>query len=125
MSRQKLRVKNTQLDNLIANLRGEVGEVVTSSVLLRHMMAKERELSSDDIAKDMANENLTFVNLLRSKLSDEIVVRLSELAEPKIGRLTFHFSAQTKNNSVQKHHAALPYERVAAFLKVLRASNSG
>jgi hypothetical protein len=94
VSRQKLRVKNTQLDNLISNLRGEVGEVVTSWVLLRHMMARARELSSDDIAKDMANEDLTFVHLLQNKLSDEIVARLSELAEAKIGRLTFHFATE-------------------------------
>ena len=94
MSRQKLRVRNTQLDNLISNLRGEVGEVVTSWVLLRHMMARARELSSDDIAKDLANENLTFVHMLQNKLSDEIVARLSELAEAKIGRLTFHFAAE-------------------------------
>jgi hypothetical protein len=40
MSRQKLRVKNTQLDNLISNLRGEVGEIVTTWVLLRHMLAQ-------------------------------------------------------------------------------------
>lgn len=37
MSKKKLRVKNTQLDKLISNLRGEVGEVVTSLVFLRHM----------------------------------------------------------------------------------------
>jgi Sulfate permease family len=52
MSKQKLRVKNTQLDNLICNLRGEVGEVITSWVLLRHMIARERELTSDDVARD-------------------------------------------------------------------------
>lgn len=94
MSKRKLRIKNTELDNLISNLRGEIGEVVTSWVLLRHMMARARELSSDDVAKDMANENLTVVQMLRSKLSDEIVARLSELAERKIGRLTFHFAAE-------------------------------
>ena len=93
MSKQKLRVKNTLLDNLISNLRGEVGEVITSWVLLRHMMSRERELTSGDIAKDLANENLAFVSMLRTKLADEIVARLSELAEPKIGQLTFHFAA--------------------------------
>jgi hypothetical protein len=93
MSKQKLRVKNTQLDNLISNLRGEVGEVITSWVLLRHMIARQRELASDDIEKDLANENLAFVSMLRAKLADEIVARLSELSEPKIGRLTFHFAA--------------------------------
>ena len=94
MSHPKLRVHNTQLDNLISNLRGEVGEIITSWVLLRHMMAKERDLSSEDIAKDMRNENLAFVSMLRTKLADEIVARLSELAEAKIGRLTFYFAAQ-------------------------------
>jgi hypothetical protein len=93
MSKQKLRVKNTQLDNLISNLWGEVGEVITSWVLLRHIIARERELTSDDVARDLANENLAFVSMLRTKLADEIVARLSELAEPKIGRLTFHFAA--------------------------------
>jgi hypothetical protein len=93
VSSQKLRVKNTQLDNLISNLRGEVGEIVTSWVLLRYMMARERELMSDDVGKDLANQNLAFVSMLTNKLADEIVARLSELAEAKIGRLTFHFAA--------------------------------
>jgi hypothetical protein len=93
MSRQKLRVKNTQLDNLVSNLRGEVGEVVTSWVILRQLMASERELMTDDVAKDLANQNLVVVGTLTDKLTDELVSRLSELAEPKIGRLTFHFAA--------------------------------
>jgi hypothetical protein len=93
LSRQKLRAKNTQIDNLISNLRGEVGEIVTSWVLLRHIMRNERQLFSDDPASDMANESLAFVSMLRCKLADEIVARLSELAEHKIGRLTFHFAA--------------------------------
>ena len=97
MSRQKLRIHNTQIDNLIANLRGEVGEVITSWVLLRHMKARERELMSGDLAKDMASESLAFATMLRTKLADEIVARLSELAEAKIGRLTFHFAGQKLN----------------------------
>lgn len=94
MGKQKLRVHNTQLDNLISNLRGEVGEVITSWVLLCHLMSKERDLGSSDVANDMRNQSLAFVGMLRAKLSDEIVARLSELAEPKTGRLTFHFAAQ-------------------------------
>jgi hypothetical protein len=58
VSKQKLRIKNTVLDNLISNLRGEVGEVVTSWVLLRHIMARERELSSEHFAKDLANQRV-------------------------------------------------------------------
>jgi len=94
LSRQKLRVKNTRLDNLVSNLRGEVGEIISSWVLLRHIMASQRGLFSDDPGKDMANEGLAFVSMLREKLADEIVARLSELAEPKIGRLTFHFAGE-------------------------------
>lgn len=94
MSRQKLRIKNTPLENLISNLRGEIGEIITSWVLLRHMMAKVRELTTDDVSKDIANESLTFVSMLRTKLSDEIVARLSEVAEEKIGQLTFFFAAE-------------------------------
>lgn len=30
MSKLKLRIKNTDLDNLVSNLRGEVGEIVTT-----------------------------------------------------------------------------------------------
>ena len=79
MSRQKLRVKNTQLDNLVSNLRGEVGEIITSWVLLRHIMGSQRWLFSGDPGKDVANEGLAFVSMLREKLGDEIVPRLSEL----------------------------------------------
>jgi len=93
MSNQKLRVHRTQLDNLISNLRGEVGEIITSWVLMRYLMLRERELRSDDIAEDLSNQSLIFVGMLRDKLADEIVGRLSELAEAKIGRLTFHFAS--------------------------------
>jgi hypothetical protein len=94
MSKLKLRVKNTDLDNLVSNLRGEVGEIVTTWILLRHWMGKAQELTTDDIRTDMANLELAFVSILRSKLADETVARLSELAEPKIGRLSFHFAAE-------------------------------
>jgi hypothetical protein len=33
--------------------------------------------------------------MLRTKLADEIVARLSELAEAKIGQLTFYFAARS------------------------------
>jgi hypothetical protein len=59
------------------------------------MMAKQGELTTDNIANDMRNESLAFVTMLRSKLADEIVARLSELAERKVGRLTFYFAAES------------------------------
>jgi hypothetical protein len=94
MGNPKLRIHNTQLDNLISNLRGAVSEVISSWVLLRHMMVKQGELATDNFANDMRNESLTFVTMLRSKLADEIGARLAELAERKVGRLTFYFAAE-------------------------------
>jgi hypothetical protein len=61
VSRQKLRIQNTDLDNLISNLRDEVGEIITSWILLRNLMDGERKWSSDDISRDIQNQTLTFV----------------------------------------------------------------
>jgi len=97
MTHPKLRIINTELDNLVANLRGEVGEVITSWTVLRYLMAEERRLSSTDIAADLKNQNLIFISLLRQKMHDEIVARLSELSTAKIGRLTFHFASAKLN----------------------------
>ena len=94
VSRQKLRAANTDLDNLVGNLRGEVGEVITTWVMMRHFMAESARLASGDPAKDLADRDLAFVNLLAEKLRNELVSRLSELAESKIGRLTFYFAAR-------------------------------
>jgi len=87
MSHPKLRIIRTQLDNLVSNLRGEVGEIITTWTMLRFLMTEERRLSSNDIASDMKNQNLAFISVLRDKMHDEIIARLSELANAKIGRL--------------------------------------
>ena len=56
-------------------------------------MGEAARSSSGDPAKDIKNEGLSFVNLLVEKFRDELVGRLSELADDKIGRLNFHFAA--------------------------------
>ncbi len=109
MSHPKLRIIRTQLDNLVSNLRGEVGEIITTWTMLRFLMTEERRLSSNDIASDMKNQNLAFISVLRDKMHDEIIARLSELANAKIGRLTFHFASAKLNAPEQwSEHQFIP-----------------
>lgn len=93
MSKKKLLVHQTDTDHLVSNLRGEVGEVITTWTLWRGLRAQANRLRTPDLKADMANRELVVLDVLCSKLEDEIVARLSELAEPKIGQLTFHFAA--------------------------------
>jgi hypothetical protein len=94
MSKEKLRLFNTETDNLVSNLRGEVGEVITTWILMRYFLTKARELSTGDVAKDMSNEASAMLWLIVDKLEDELVGRLSELGEEKIGRLNFFFAVR-------------------------------
>jgi hypothetical protein len=85
MSKRKLRIATTDVDHLVSNLRGEVGEVITSWLLLRRLMTESSRLSSDDPVKDGENRELATLNLMKERFRDDLVARLSELAEEKIG----------------------------------------
>ncbi len=74
----------------MANLRGEIAEVVTAWILTRPFMAS----GTGNVAEDFNNPDLTYVYLLEDKLEDELVARLSELAENKAGRLNFYFAVE-------------------------------
>lgn len=93
MANDKLVLARTDTDNLLGNLRGEVGEV-TAWLLMRHFIVSAKRVQSGDLEKDLKDKNFQFANLLADKLSDELVGRLSELAENKIGQLTFHFAVR-------------------------------
>lgn len=95
MANERLKIARTDLANLVANLRGEVGEVITTWLLMRNFMAQAARLASGELEKDVANRDLLFLNLLADKLRDELIGRLSELAEAKVGQLTFYFAAKT------------------------------
>lgn len=64
-------------------------------------MVEANNLRTSDIEKDLANSRLSLLENLIDKLSDEIIACLSELAEQKVGRLTFHF-AQMKLGKFEK-----------------------
>jgi len=91
MSKHKIRINNTELDNLVSNLRGEIGENIFSWTLMHNLKVQARHLQTDDIAHDAKNYELNILYTLIDKLEEEIIARLSELAEKKIGRLTFYF----------------------------------
>lgn len=98
MADERVRVLKTAADVLVANLRGEVGEVVTTWLLLRHFMAAASKLQSDDPGEDLPNKELAFLWLLKGKLKNELIARLSELADEKIGRTNFYFAARKLKN---------------------------
>ena len=104
MSRQDLRIHNTDIDNLIDNLRGEVGEVISTWVMMRSLMAQEADLQAENPDKAIDDPQLVMLHALTEKLEDEIIARLSELAETKVGRLNFHF-AHLKLNALEKECA--------------------
>ncbi len=94
MSRQKLRIYNTDLNNLVSNLHGEIGEIVFSWTLMRDLLTQARQRRGAPDIDELSDAQLNTLHALADKLEDEVVERLSELAEPKIGRLTFYFASQ-------------------------------
>jgi hypothetical protein len=94
MSREKLRIHNTDLDNLVSNLRGEVGEIISSWGLMRDLLTQARLRRAEPNVDELRDPQTNTLHALADKLEEEIVARLSELAEPKIGRLTFYFANQ-------------------------------
>ena len=98
-------LNQTEPDKLISLLRGEVGEIIQSWIMFNIYDFKVKELQTEDILKDMSNKNLQLLSIVRSKFKDDIILRLSELASSKHGRLNFHFAAdkfKTQKNEVKK-----------------------
>ncbi|HEY3389391.1 MAG TPA: hypothetical protein VGK38_07465, partial [Prolixibacteraceae bacterium] len=100
MGGNKHKLHNTQLDNLISNLRGEVGEIIITWKLFLRLRKNTRYLYSNDIEKDMRDQDIALLEILTDKLENEIVSRLSELGELEIGQLTFYFAQRKLENQV-------------------------
>jgi hypothetical protein len=89
-----MRVHNTDLDNLVSNLRGEIGEIVFSWTLMRELLTQARQRRCESGVNELSDPQLNTLHALADKLEDEVIARLSELAERKIGRLTFYFASE-------------------------------
>ena len=97
MSRIKLKEQRTEIDNLIGNLRGEIGEIIFTWILMKDLLEEVRSQESPNIMADLENPKLIRLRILIAKLRDEIISRLSELAQEKIGRLNFYFAGRKLN----------------------------
>lgn len=115
MIRKQHRIHQTELDNLVSNLRGEVGEVITAWILWRWIRAQQTTLQSPDIAADMQNPDLIVVNILGKKLQDDLIARLSELGQEKVGRLTFHFASKKIGSFEAEAQAFMRFVRANGF----------
>ena len=54
-------------------------------------MVAARKMRSSDPLLDMKNASLNRLFVIADRLSDDVIARLSELAEKKVGRLNFYF----------------------------------
>lgn len=86
--------KRTEVDNLVHNLRGEVGAIVESWTLMREYNILTNQLHSDKYKENFQNSNLNKRRIIRKKLADDVISRLSELANKSYGKLNFHFATQ-------------------------------
>jgi hypothetical protein len=87
-------LKKTEAEKLINLLRGEVGEVIQSWVIFKIYSAQAAELQTDNLHEDMNNLRLTMVDLVRSKLRDDIILRLDELSSQGFKTLNFQFASE-------------------------------
>ncbi len=110
MSNNKHKLHNTQLDNLISNLRGEVGEILLTWNLFLRLRRNTRYLYSNDFEKDLRNPDIALMEILTDKLEDEIISRLSELAEQEIGQLTFYFAQRKLEDKVDLSKEVLEFK---------------
>lgn len=92
MAHEQLRVSKTDQDVLIANVRCEVGESITTWVMLWHAMAQAATIRSPDPTKYIGNRELAYLDILVQKLQDELIAKLAELGEEKVGRANFYFA---------------------------------
>jgi hypothetical protein len=111
MSNEKSKILKTQTDNLISNLRGEVGDLIISWKLLINIKRNVRNLYTENFENDQNNPDIAFLEILKSKFEDDIVARLSELAEQKIGRLTYYFAQRKLEGMVDLSQDVKEYKK--------------
>jgi len=90
----KKTIQDTDPEVLISHLRAEIGDIIDSWILFRHFKQTSRQLQTDDIAADIQNKELNFLYMVTAKFKDDLISRLAELGDKKVGQLTFHFASR-------------------------------
>ena len=60
-------------------------------------MVQAAAIRSADPRQDIGNRELAFLDILIQKLEDEIIAKLAELGDEKVGRTNFHFASLKLN----------------------------
>ncbi len=103
LSRKKKRIsltmsksvlKRTDVDNIITNLRGELGSIIEVWTLMREQYIVTNQLASDDLIETFRRPDFNKSYIIKKKLTDDIISRLSELSNKSYGKLNFYFATQ-------------------------------
>lgn len=60
MSNNKSKIANTEIDNLVSNLRAEVGAIVDTFMLMRDLKVTAARIQTGNITQDLRNTGLEF-----------------------------------------------------------------
>lgn len=111
MTTSKSKLSPEQIEVLVTHLRGEVGEIVTSWTFMREYIVQLSASNSGADKLDLQNPAHSRLMYLRAKFADDIIGRLSELAQQKKGRTNFAAAARVYPHLL---------ERCKAFEKYLK-----
>lgn len=94
---KKERIIQTDEDIIVSNLRCEVGEIVESWILWREFIIIKDKIRPEGLKALIENKEFNRIKIIAEKFKDDIISRLSELSEEKVGQITFHFAAKKFN----------------------------
>ena len=88
------KIRNTDQDLLISNLRGEIGGIIETWIFYRDHKLIVSHLTANNFEKDIQNNELNKFIRMKKRYEDEIIARLSELAHKSFGKVNFYFVIQ-------------------------------
>ena len=103
-------LERIDVDNLISNLRGELGTVIESWTLLREYSILTNQLTTDmshsQYLENLNSREFNKRNIIKKKFADDIISKLSELAQESNRHLNFFLATQkiAKLNSEFKEY---------------------